>query len=149
MAGACRSKMAANFSPCRIEEVLLFWVPLDVSGEERTDRNDAQATLARRAEREADQRRADALAFVRFGHLGVREGDRPRIEPVLRDAQAAVAEIGLEAVFFRIVDDCEVGRCISHSAALPKAVGTRQPVPSVCAAFPLAERQLPSAEAGD
>jgi RecA-family ATPase len=81
----------------------------DVSGEKGADRDHLEPALARRVEREADQRRADALAFVARRHFGVGEHDLAAEQIVFRDRNAAVAEVGLEAMLLGIVAD-RVGR---------------------------------------
>ena len=77
----------------------------DVRCEERADRDYLKPPLTRCLESEADQRRADALTLMRFRHFCVGEDDLARRKGVFGNSEAAVAEVGFEAVLLDIIAD--------------------------------------------
>ena len=58
-----------------IEQILLGFMLLDIGREKRADWNDLKAAFSGRSKREPNERRTDALSFVRGRDLGVREND--------------------------------------------------------------------------
>ena len=92
------------------DEVLFFRMALDVSRKEGADRDHLEAALARRVEREADQRGPDALALVSRRNFGVREQNYPWPQAVLGNRERAIAKVDLEPLFFGIVSDWKIGR---------------------------------------
>ena len=94
-------------------------MPLHVGGDERAKRHDLEAPCARIVERALHEPRAEAAAFARSIHLGVRERD-PVVAAVVRgEPDAPVAEPELVAALLRDVDDDGVdGRCVDLRARL-------------------------------
>jgi len=57
------------------------------------------------------------VAFVRSRHFGMRKDDLAVKQIIFRNCEAAVAEVGFEAVALNIVADCIGRRVFGHASA--------------------------------
>ena len=83
-------------------------MPLDVPGDERTERSDLETLPSRIFERRSSQPAAVPLSLERLVDLGVREHDPVLALAVRREADHLFAEPELVARLFGDVDDVEV-----------------------------------------
>jgi len=100
-----------------IDDVLLVGMLLQISLEEGADRDDLEAPLARNGQARLDERCAQPLAAVTFGHDRMIETDRARQQVVLSIGELGVAEVDLELTALWIVAD---GWLIGHCGRLAR-----------------------------
>jgi hypothetical protein len=85
-------------------EILIFSVLSNKTGDVRTERDNPEIVNAREIERHAGEFCCHALAFERLRHFGVRINDAAR-EAAISDKGAKAANAGFEAMSFFVVGD--------------------------------------------
>src|SRR5687768_14022367 len=105
--------------PVGVQQVLLVTVRFDVGRENRADRYDFQAPVARRSETRADKRCTDVLSLMLRRDLSMREHDHAFGQRVLGNGDR-IAKVDFKAVMFRIVADAprDVRRIRTHTTCI-------------------------------